>query len=86
MLGTPENRLWNSCGEPFDCLLARSVDEGRDPSGSTETGSTWALPPNGGFQAAGTTPSLGLQGRNSVEDGSYRYPTATPYLPSTCMT
>jgi hypothetical protein len=86
VLGTPEDRLWNSYGGPFDSLLALSVDDGRDLSGSTETGSTWALPPIGGFQAAATTPSLGLLGRNTVEDGSYRYQSATPYLPSTCMT
>jgi hypothetical protein len=86
VLGAPEDRFWNSYAEPFDSLLARSVDEGRDPSGSTETGSTWALPPVRGFQAATTTPSLDLLVGNSVEDGSYRYLTATPLLLSTCMT
>jgi hypothetical protein len=86
MLGAPEDRFWNSYGEPFDGLLAHSVDGGRDPSGSTETGYIWAFLPIGGFQAAATTPSLGLLGRNSAEDGSYRYLTVTPYLPCTWMT
>jgi hypothetical protein len=86
VLGAPEDRFWNSYAEPFDSLLARSVDEGRGPSSSIETGPAWSLPPIEGFQAAATSPSLDLLVGNSAEDGSYRCLTATPYLPSTCIT
>jgi len=72
VLGTPEDPFWNSYEEPFESLLTRSVDRRMDLNYSAETGSAWALPLIGGFEAAATTPSLGLLG-NPVEYGSYLY-------------
>jgi hypothetical protein len=83
VLGAPEDGFWNSDGEPFDSLFPRSVGEGRDPSGSAETGSAWVLPLIEDFQAPAITPGLGSMSGDSLEYGSHRYITANLHLPST---
>jgi hypothetical protein len=85
VLGAPEDSFWNSDGEPFDSLFARSAGEGRDPSGSAETGSTWVLPLIEDFQAPAIISGFGSMNGDSLEYGSHRYITANLHLRSTCI-
>lgn len=80
MLGTPEDHFWNTHPEPFGGLLAHDVDDGVGLGGSSETGPFWALPPNGGFQAATSIPDLSTTDSRHPEHELNRYPaTSTLY-------
>ena len=83
MLGAPEDVFWNSDEVPFDSLFSGSVGEGRDPSGSAETGSAWGYPSIGDFEASPITPGLDSISCGSLEYRLHRYITAHLHLPST---